>query len=210
MKRILLDSSQKKLLKIIKNNSYKAFSTEEIMSYIDVTYPQAINNKLKQLENKWYVRRDSNWDYIALDEPVEEIFYFPLIGFAQCWNLTTNEIYDINYLDTFPFPTKELDIKSNEDLKNYFFTKAKWESMLPLIKENDLVLVKIQKDRVSPWYNTLVIHNWKPKIKRVFFDSEKGIYTLISINPQFPEMEISKPDDELDVIWVVKKVISSH
>jgi predicted component of type VI protein secretion system len=52
MRKFLLDSSQKKLLKIIKDNSYKLLNTEEIMSYIDATYPQAINNKLKQLENK--------------------------------------------------------------------------------------------------------------------------------------------------------------
>jgi|GEM_PF-6606130 len=52
MRKILLDSSQKKLLKIIKDNSYTRLDTEEIMNYIDVTYPQAITNKLKQLENK--------------------------------------------------------------------------------------------------------------------------------------------------------------
>gem|GEM_PF-4321512 len=69
-----------------------------------------------------------------------------------------SNIYDINYLDTFPFPTKELNISSNEDIKNYFFTRAKGESMLPVIKENDIVLIKIQND-ISPADNTLVIHN---------------------------------------------------
>lgn len=208
MKKSILDTSQSNLLKIIKSWRLWTMDVDLIMSEVGVSYPQAIYNKLKQLENKWFIRKNNNWDYYALREPIDDVYYFPLIWFAQCWNLVNSDITDINHSDTIAFSTKALSLDWTDDLQNYFFTKAKWDSMLPVIKENDLVLIKLQPTSEVSDY-TLLVHNGKPKIKRVFVGGDWK-YSLISLNPHFPELEVwNKNEDEMEIIWIVRKVISS-
>ena len=206
-KTIALDKSQEKLLELIRSWTFSQMDTEDIQNFIWVEYYQAINNKIKQLENKWYIRRDDWGEYIALKGTISDVYYFPVIGFAQCGNIW-DSIDEVRNSDTYAFSTKDLHIESSEELKKYFFICLRWESMLPTIDDNDLLLVRLQNWDCTYSDNTLVIHNWNPKIKKVCHNSD-GTYTLFSLNPNFPSMNIDWNNDELVVVWVVKKIIKS-
>lgn len=81
-----LDPQQKKLFELLKSDRHitETLTLKEIGERIGVDYAQGVLNKLRQLENKGYIRKDEQGIYKVLKDPVEDIFYFPLIGFAQC------------------------------------------------------------------------------------------------------------------------------
>lgn len=122
-----LDIQQKKLFELLKANRHitETLTLKEIGERIGVDYAQGVLNKLRQLENKGYIRKDEQGVYKVLKDPVEDVFYFPLIGFAQCGNLAETSLEDISEQDKIPFPTKTLPIGSKEDLGKFFFTRAK-------------------------------------------------------------------------------------
>lgn len=204
----ILDEYQKKLFDLIKRSSdeLEGMTLQEVWEQIWINYPQWVVNKLKQLENKWYIRKDDNGIYRALRDIVEEIFYFPVIWFAQCGNLAQTSLSDFQSVETMAFPTKELPISSNEDLWWFFFTRAKWSSMLPDIKSWDLVLVK-QQPVSNSTDKTLLIHNGVPKIK--YYTQNGDTAVLVSLNKDVEDMEIINTD-EVEIVGVVKKIISSH
>ena len=81
-----LDTPQKKLFELLKENGHitETLTLKEIGERIGVDYAQGVLNKLRQLANKGYIRKDEQGIYQVLKDPVEDVFYFPLIGFAQC------------------------------------------------------------------------------------------------------------------------------
>lgn len=203
-----LDIQQKKLFELLKANRHitETLTLKEIGERIGVDYAQGVLNKLRQLENKGYIRKDEQGVYKVLKDPVEDVFYFPLIGFAQCGNLAETSLEDISEQDKIPFPTKTLPIGSKEDLGKFFFTRAKWNSMEPAIYEDDLVLIKYQKEATAS-DKALLIHNGTPKIK--YLKATDGQYALFSLNKHTDTFELS-PKDEVDIIGVVKLVVSAR
>lgn len=204
-----LDTSQKKLLDLLKNSGeiVASLTLREIGERIGIDYAQWVINKLRQLENKGFIRKDEQGVYQVLKDPVEDVFRFPLIGFAQCWNLAETLLDDITEQERIPFPTKTLPMGSKEDLSKFFFTRAKWNSMEPAIYDWDLVLIRIQ---TSPTESdkVLLVHNGTPKIKYI---KSKGSwwYGLVSLNKNIDTLEVV-PKDELSVVGVVRLVVSRH
>lgn len=203
-----LDPQQKKLFELLKSDGHitETLTLKEIGERIGIDYAQGVINKLRQLENKGYIRKDEQGIYKVLKNPVEDIFYFPLIGFAQCGNLRETTLDDISEQERIPFPTKTLPIGSKEDLGKFFFTRAKWDSMEPAIYENDLVLIKYQKETTAS-DKTLLIHNGTPKIK--YLKATDGQYALFSLNKHTDTFELT-PKDEVDIVGVVKLVVSAR
>lgn len=202
-----LDPQQKKLFELLKSDGHitETLTLKEIGERIGVDYAQGVLNKLRQLENKGYIRKDEKGIYQVLKDPVEDIFYFPLIGFTQCWNLAKTSLEDISEQDKIPFPTKTLPIGSKEDLGRFFFTRAKGNSMEPAIYEDDLVLIKYQKEATES-DKTLLIHNGTPKIK--YLKEKNWQYVLFSLNKSIDDFQLSSKE-EVEIIGVIKLVISN-
>lgn len=78
--------------------------------------------------------------------------------------------------------------------------------MEPAIYEDDLVLIKYQKEATES-DKTLLVHNGTPKIK--YLKATDGQYTLFSLNKHTDTLELS-PKDEVDIIGVVKLVVSAR
>ena len=78
--------------------------------------------------------------------------------------------------------------------------------MEPAIHEDDLVLVKYQKEATAS-DKALLIHNGTPKIK--YLKATDGKYALFSLNKNIDTFELS-PKDEVDIIGVVKLVVSAR
>lgn len=204
-----LDSYQEKLFNLIKDSpeDIEWLTLQQIDNeYLHIGYTQWVINKFKQLEAKWYIKKDENGIYRAMKDMMEDIFYFPVLGFAQCWNKENLSLDTINSSERLAFPTSELPVINKEDLWKFFFTRAKWESMIPDIKDGDLVLVKMQTES-NPSDMTLVIHNSLPKIKHIIQSGKT--FALVSLNKEVPDLEIAN-EDNLEIVGVVKKVISSH
>lgn len=203
-----LDTQQQKLFELLKENGHitETSTLKEIGERIGINYAQGVLNKLRQLENKGYVRKDEKGVYRVLKDPVEDIYYFPVIGFAQCGNLVATSLDEIEEQERIPFPTKTLPISSKEDLGRFFFTKAKGDSMEPDIKEWNLLLIKSQKEATAS-DKTLLIHNGTPKIKYLK-ETTNGQLALFSLNKNIDTFELS-PKEKISIIGVVKLVVSS-
>ena len=203
-----LDTQQKKLLELLKSDAeiFNTLTLREIGEKIGTGYAQGVLNKLKQLENKGYIRKDESGTYQVLKDPVDGIHFFPFIGFAQCGNFKGASLNEIEVQEKIPFPTKTLSLGSKADLGKFFFTKAKWSSMAPDIYEGDLLLVKVQK-KALPNDKVLLLHNGMPKIK--YLKQKDGQYILFSLNRNIDDFELSDSVG-IEIIGVVKLVISHH
>ena len=202
-----LDKYQKSLLRLLwtREDILETLTLREIGEQIGIGYPQGVVNKLKQLENKGHVRKDENGTYRVLKDPVEDVWYFPLIGFAQCGNLAQMTLDDIQATDKIALSTKTLSLSSKEDLTKFFFTKAKGNSMEPEIHEGDLILIK-QQSEATESDKALLIHNGSPKIK--YLRQKNGQYALFSLNEEVDSYKLSPTVDNVQVVGIVKMVIS--
>lgn len=177
-------------------------SFREIWLLLWWVHHQTISNNIKQLVNQWYIREDSEEDvYIVLENPITDVVNIPVYWSAQCWNHGT-AVVDERPIDYIPYATKALWMTS---IKDYFFVQAKWKSMEPFIHSGDLVLIKWW------WYwwdgdKVMVIHNWKPKIKKIASINKKEV--LISLNKEHEPTEIQAVDKVI-IVGQVKKVIKN-
>lgn len=200
-----LDISHTLILNFLeKNNWWKNIGLRQIAKYAKLSHPQKALNKLNQLEKMWYIRKNhENGGYdIFKDNPIPEFVTIPIYSSDQCGSEwfqvpTTLPIRQVK------IPSDILWITNNEE---YFFVKAKWKSLLPLIKPNDLVLVK--KERIlEEWKKYVVIHNSKPKIKilqKIWKES-----WLISTNFNFDKEQPFVVKKNIKILWTTKKVITS-
>lgn len=200
-----LDDMHKKIFDFFKKNQNKENITlREIWWYIwkDI-HPQKISNKIQQLEKMWYLRKNFEKNsYDIIEEPIKDMYLFPLYWYAQCGNNKSNIAIE-RPIKEIPFSTAVLWIK---DPENYFFVKAKGKSMEPDIKDWDLILVRRQPN-YELGTRVLVVHNEDLKIKRIALNEGKWI--LISDNKEDnPDLEIQDYDDT-NVIWIIKKTIKN-
>lgn len=195
-------------LKNIANCDDVSFSMRQFWAYVWLDHPQKLANKLEQLEEGWYIQKDIDGIYRVLKDYIDELLNIPFYGWAQCGN-DGKSILSEKPKDYLQFDNEMLGINENEDTSFYFFTKARWSSMLPIIKENDLVLIKAEPYETDTWKLYLVIHNGISKIKKVqSFDDR---HVLVSINESIHQpLEINPIDDEVKVVGVVKKVLTSY
>ena len=195
-------------LKNIANCDDVSFSMRQFGAYVWLDHPQKLANKLEQLEERWYIKKDLDGVYKVLKNYIDELLNIPFYGWVQCGHNGTT-ILSEKPKDYLQFDTDMLWIHSDEDVSSYFFTKARWTSMLPIIQENDLVLIKVEPYEANTWKLYLVIHNKISKIKKIQSFDDKNV--LVSINESIHKpLEINPIDDDVKVVGVVKKVLTSY
>lgn len=201
-----LDSIHEQIIKFLKENSGVELTLMDIWDAVWLNHSQKVLNKLEQLEKKWYIRKNfETKTYDVLDEPVKDTIYLRLYWSAQCWNkgpdIITEEPTKMIWFDTTISGIKNAD--------QYILVEAKWESMKPEIKEGSILLVYLQNTNYSFQDKVLVVHNWKAKVKRIIGKwKEKYLISSNESKEDFPDIKVDE-NDQLDVIWVVKKIISN-
>lgn len=195
-----LNESHKNILKYLKwLVEDDVITLRDIGNVVWLDHPQKVQDKLNQLEREKYISRNPfTWGYQVLRDFIDEnVFYIPFFWFAQCGNAWKSIIDE--------YPRKKLPLKKEliqNEPSNYFITRAKWDSMEPLIQNWCFVLIKIQN-----WFHSddkvLIVHNGQPKIKQI--KEEWGKKFLISLNKEFKNFEI-EGYDETHIVWVVKEV----
>ena len=206
-----LDIYHKKIidwLKNLSNNDDVSLSMRQFWAIIWLDHPQKFSNKIKQLEEGWYIKKGDNWVYQVLKNYLDELLNIHYYGWSQCGN-DWKTILAEKPKDYLEFDKEILWINENEDTSSYFFTKAKGTSMLPIVKEDDLVLIKSENFIPNTWNLYLVIHNWVSKIKKI--QSLDNRFLLVSINSSIHQpLELIPMEDNIKVIGIVKKVLTSY
>lgn len=192
-----IDNESMEVLKLIKESDYNSMTIKEVLNRTSINHPQKLYNRLSKLIKLWYITED----YEFIKFPDENKIILPFYGWAQCGNNWSD------ILEDYPKEKLEIDTELNnikiKQNQRYFVTRAKGKSMEPEIKSWDNLLIRMEKN-YNFNDNFLLIHKQKPKVKKI--KQEAGKIFLISLNPDFPDLEIKK-EDSIDIIWVVENVI---
>jgi len=199
-----LHESQKKLLKYL-----KGVEDLEGTSYWDIARESGLNSAqnvihhLGQLEKLGYLRRDLNNPSIfeVLRDPIEDVIYLNLHGFAQCGN-KADFFSEGNIKDKIAISTKLFGISNPEKC---FLVKAKGDSMEPEISENDLVIFE-SRDEIDDSNIALVSDNGECKIKQVFF--LKDAILLRSWNKKHEDKKITNTKN-FHILGVARHMIKN-
>lgn len=84
------------------------------------------------------------------------------------------------------------DASMINDGYEYCYLKVKGDSMEPLIREDDMVLVRIQNAVPSGSYAVVLVDDDNGLVKRVEYDEQH--FTLISENPYYPPRKFVRED----------------
>lgn len=84
------------------------------------------------------------------------------------------------------------DASMINDGYEYCYLKVKGDSMEPLIREDDMVLVRIQDAVPSGSYAVVLVDDDNGLVKRVEYDEQH--FTLISENPYYPPRKFVRED----------------
>lgn len=183
-----------------KNEDNESMSIKSIQDKVWLDHPQKVIHRLQQLEKKGYLRKQSNWTYKVFENPIKDTIELPVYWSALCWNKWSAVVEEYTP-EKIKFSSSFLWVSDEE---NYFFVKAKWDSMEPQIKDGDLLLIRKLDWWYGEWDKLLVVHEGKPKIKKVMKSGWK--FFLVSLNKDHEDLEILSSDN-IDVIGTVKKVI---
>jgi repressor LexA len=196
-----LEKTYQKILDFLKKNeSNEYLSIKLIQDNVGLDHPQKVIHRLQQLEKKGYIRKQDNWVYQVFENPVKDTIELPVYWSALCGNKGSAVVEEYT-AEKIKFSSSFLWVSDEE---NYFFVRAKWDSMEPQISSWDLLLIRKWSGGFSDWDKLFVIHEWKPKIKKVIKSGLK--YFLVSLNKNHEDIEILSTDD-IEVIGIVKKVI---
>jgi repressor LexA len=199
-----IHESQKKILNYLSGiQDLDGISYWEIARETGLTNAQNVVHHLKQLEKLGYLRRDSfnPSSFEILKNPIEDVVYLNLLGFAQCGN-ETDFFCDTNVREKIAISTKLFGISNP---KNSFLIRAKGDSMSPEIFDNDLIIFESTSD-VDDGSVALVIDNDEPKIKQVFKTSN-GIL-LRSFNKQHQDKVVK--DSDIRILGLAKHLIKKY
>jgi len=199
-----IHESQKKILNYLSGiQDLEGISYWEIARETGLTNAQNVVHHLKQLEKLGYLRRDSfnPSSFEILRNPIEDVVYLDLLGFAQCGN-DTDFFCDTNVKEKIAISTKLFGISNP---KNSFLIRARGDSMSPEIFDNDLIIFESTSD-VDDGSVALVIDNDEPKIKQVFKTSN-GIL-LRSFNKQHQDKVVK--DSDIRILGLAKHLIKKY
>lgn len=174
----------------------------EIWNAVWLDHSQKVLNKLDQLERKWYIRKNFELKtYDVLDEPIKDVIYLPLYGSALCGHRGSEIVHEeptrMVWCNTSIFGIVNVD--------QYILVQAKWTSMEPEIYEGDILLIHRQKN-YSPQDKVLLVHKGKLKVKMIL-RTDDALF-LISSNGEHERVQVFE-EDNLDIIGIVKKIISN-
>jgi SOS-response transcriptional repressor LexA len=194
-----LSNKQIQLLDIIKiysDNDIWWLTIDEIKKKGSFESLNETVQTISELVNMWYIDEDYNvikeiWD--------DSFFHLPFYGFAQCGN------YGKEILSHYPREkfTIHRDLVPNWDVQKFFIVRAKWDSMEPFIESWDNILVQQQPSYSDESDLLLVIHNNKPKIKKI--KKVNWNTFLVSLNKDHNDIELEEYSDDMNILWVVRK-----
>jgi repressor LexA len=196
-----LEKSYQAILDFLRDNQdNENLSLKTIQNRVGLDHPQKVVHRLQQLEKKGYLRKEDNGTYKVFDNPVKDTIVLPVYGSALCGNKWSAVVEE--------YTSEKITLSSSflwvSDEDDYFFVKAKGDSMEPQVSDGDLLLTRKWSGGYSEWDKMFVIHEGNPKIKKVLKSNWK--YFLVSMNKNHEDMEILSIDS-IEVVGVVKKVI---
>lgn len=198
-----LDDAQKLILQFLdKNDWWRNIWLRKIAEYAKLDHPQKALNKINQLEKLWYVRKnyeEGKYD-VFKDNPVPEFVAVPMYSSEQFFHKGF-EVGKTTPIKRVKVPSDILWLTNSED---YFFIKVKWKSLLPIIKPNDLVLIK-QEKHLKEWRKYLVLHN-KVLEKKVLHKIGRDLF-LVSANFDFDKEQPLVVKKDVKVLWETKNAI---
>jgi repressor LexA len=194
-----LHSTQQSLLELLDANIDDPLTIRELQEQLNLSTPSLVAHHIQQLEKKGYLKRSPSnpQDYQLLKQPEKQLVHLNLYGIAQCG--PEGSILEGNIVDRIPISTKLLSFPAEEA----FLVKAKGESMMPLINEGDLVIVR-RSSTADDGKVVVCVNDGKTLIKK--FHKDNASVVLESANSGFPPF-IAKDDFRIE--GEVKGVISA-
>lgn len=194
-----LHSTQQSLLELLGAHIDDPLTIRELQERLNLSTPSLVAHHIQQLEKKGYLKRNPSnpQDYQLLKQPEKQLVHLNLYGLAQCG--PDGSILGGNVVDRIPISTKLLTFPAEEA----FLVKARGDSMVPLINEGDLVIVR-RSSVVDDGKVVVCVNDGKTLIKKFHRDNTSVV--LESANSSYAPF-IAKDDFRIE--GEVKGVISS-
>lgn len=195
-----LHRTQEKLLELLEQNIDDPLTIRELQDQLRLSSPSLVAHHIQQLEKKGYLKRNPSnpQDYHLLKSPERPVTFLNLYGLAQCG--PHGSILEGDVLDRIPIATKLLNFASEDA----FLVKAKGNSMEPLIREGDLVIVR-RTQQPTDGKIVVCVNNGEALIKK--FHRHNDSVVLESLNRTFHPFIADKQDFRIE--GEVKGVIAS-
>ncbi len=171
-----IHKTQEKLLNLLADNMDSPLTMRELQEKLDLSSPSLVHYHISQLEKKGYLKRNPNNpnDYQILTTPEEPITFLNLYGSARCG--TDGTLLSGNPIARIPMSSKLIPFSTEQA----FLIKAEGDSMIPEIKNEDIVIAKKQQTAKN---GDIVICSLENEVKikkfRKFSDEE---FILESLN----------------------------
>ncbi len=194
-----LHKTQKKLLELLKKNIEDPLTIRELQNILGISSPSVVYHHIQQLEKRGYLKRNPHnpKDYQILTDPDKPIVYLNLYGMAQCG--PSGSILDGNPKKRVPISSWLIKFPAEEA----FLVEAKGDSMIPKIKEGDLVIAR--KSNIAESKDTVVcVYNSEALIKK-FHRQGKQIILQSENESKYPPLLAKQ--DEVRIEGVVKGII---
>lgn len=195
-----LHENQKKILEILKNNIGEQLTIRDIQSLINASSTSVVFHHIKQLEKKGYIKRNpyNPQDFqVISDKPEKQVTFLNLYGQAAC--NPKGSILDDSPIDRVPVSSKMV----NFPIEKAYLLRAKGDSMIPKIKEGDLIIVQRSNSALSGEI-VVCINNEEVLIKKIIYEKDQII--LESINEVYSPFLADK--DTFRIEGIVKGLIS--
>lgn len=194
-----LHNTQQALLELLKTNITDPLTVRELQDILNISSPSVVYHHIQQLEKKGYLKRNPHnpKDYQILTDPDKPIVYLNLYGMAQCG--PSGSILDGNPEKRVPIASWLIKFPAEEA----FLVEAKGNSMIPNIKEGDLVIARKsntaeRKDMIVCVYNKeVLIKKFHREGKQIILQSEN--------ESKYPP--VLAKQDEVRIEGIVKAVI---
>lgn len=134
-------TTQEKLLEILTENIESPLTMRELCDMLDLSSPSLVHHHITQLEKKGFLKRNPNnpSDYQIITTPENPVVFINLYGSAKCGPDGT--ILSGNPINRIPLSPKLISFPADKA----FLVKASGDSMLPEIKNKDIVIAKKQQ-----------------------------------------------------------------
>lgn len=194
-----LHPTQRKLLGLLEENIDDPLTIRELQDRLDLSSPSLVAHHIQQLEKKGYLKRNpaNPQDYQLLQNPEKPVVRLNLYGLAQCG--PSGSILDGTVIDRIPISTKLLNFNSEDA----YLVKARGDSMEPLIRDGDLIIVR-KTDVVDDGKVVVCVNDGQALIKKLHYAENATL--LESLNNQYSPFVANKDDFRIE--GEVKGVIS--
>ena len=194
-----LHKTQKELLELLKKNIEDPLTIRELQDILGISSPSVVYHHIRQLENRGFLKRNPHnpKDYQILTEPEKPIVYLNLYGMAQCG--PNGSILEGNPEKRVPISSWLIKFPAEEA----FLVKAKGDSMIPKIREGDLVIAR--KSNTAESKDIVVcVYNSETLIKKFH---RQGNQIILQSENETKYSPIIAEQDEVRIEGVVKGII---